>query len=124
MPLMPPQSFLSMFDNNIYGENPGGRESMDQVLKKQVPLEIGTLDLQVTLKFIPNGEQQSALKYGNNPINVTTPSTTSGIPATEKQKQALAGMARRLGRQVDLEKLTKFEASNMIDEFGAELRRR
>lgn len=96
---------------------------MDQTLRKQVPLEIGTLDLQVTLKFIPNGGQQSSFEHGNNPTDVAMPSAPGGMPATEKQKQALAGMARRLGKQVDLEKLTKSEASNMIDEFGAELRR-
>ena len=97
---------------------------MEQMLRKQVPLEIGTLDLQVTLKFIPNGEHQRELKYENNCGGIATSSTASGTPATDKQKQALAGMARRLGRQIDLEKLTKFEASTMIDELGAELRRR
>ena len=106
------------------GINPGGVAIMDQVLRKQVPIDMGTLDVQVTLKFMPNGEQQSGFESGNNLTNVAMPSTSSGIPATEKQKQAVAGMARRLGKQVDLEKLTKSEASNMIDEFGAELRGR
>ena len=95
---------------------------MEQVLRKQVPLDIGTLDLQVNFKFVPNGTQGDSVQRQSSPITVT-PSVASGSPATDNQKRALAGMARRLGRQIDLDRLSKAEASNLIDELGAELRR-
>ena len=97
---------------------------MDQILRKEVPLDIGTLDLQVTFKFVPNGSNAGDVMPRSNPITLTSPPLSSSTPATEKQKQALDSMARRLGRQIDLEKLSKSEASNLIDELGAELRRR
>jgi len=96
---------------------------MEQVIKREIPLDIGTLDLQIAFKFVPNGTTGSIVEHRGNPIAATT-SSVIGSPATENQKRALAGMSRRLGRQVDLEKLTKSEASNLIDELGAELRRR
>jgi len=95
---------------------------MEQVLRRQVPLDIGTLDLQIAFRFVPNGTAGSNVEHQSNPIT-TTPSLVSS-PATENQKRALAGMARRLGRQIDLDRLSKAEASNLIDELGAELRRR
>lgn len=96
---------------------------MEQVIKREIPLDIGTLDLQITFKFVPNGTGGNIVEHRATPITVTH-SLTSSSPATDNQKRALAGMSRRLGRQIDLERLSKTEASNMIDEFGAELRRR
>jgi len=97
---------------------------MDQILKKQIPLDIGTLNVQVAFEFVPNGIQQSDIEHRNGPITLSNPSSVSKFPATDNQKHALAGMARRLGRQIDLERLSKSEASSLIDELGAELRRR
>jgi hypothetical protein len=97
---------------------------MDQILKRQIPLDIGTLNIEVTLKFVPNGIQESVAEHRNGPITLSNPSIVGKFPATDNQKRALAGMARRLGRQIDLERLSKSEASSLIDELGAELRRR
>jgi hypothetical protein len=97
---------------------------MDQILKKQIPLDIGTINVQVAFEFVPNGMQESVAEHRNGPITLSNPSTVGKFPATDNQKRALAGMARRLGRQIELERLSKSEASNLIDEMGAELRRR
>ncbi len=97
---------------------------MDQILNKQIPLDIGTLNVEVTLKFVPNGIQESGTQHCNGPVNTAMSSTASKFPATDNQKRALHNMARRLGKQIELERLSKSEASNLIDELGAELRRR
>jgi len=97
---------------------------MDQILKKQIPLDIGTLNVQVAFEFVPDGIQVSGINHNNSPMITAMPSTASKFPATENQKRALQGMARRLGRQIELERLSKSEASNLIDEMGAEFRRR
>jgi hypothetical protein len=94
---------------------------MDQILNKQIPLDIGTLNVEVTLRFVPNGINESGMEHRNSSVNAAMPA--SKFPATENQKRALHNMARRLGRQIDLEKLSKSEASSLIDELGAELRR-
>lgn len=97
---------------------------MDQILNKQIPLDIGTLNVEVNLKFVPNGVQQNGVDHRNSSGTTAMPSPASKFPATDNQKRALHNMARRLGRQIDLERLSKSEASSLIDEFGAELRRR
>ncbi|MBM3157434.1 MAG: DUF3072 domain-containing protein [Chloroflexi bacterium] len=97
---------------------------MDQILNKQIPLDIGTLNLEITLKFVPNGIQENGIEHQSTSVNSGIPSPASKFPATENQKRALHNMARRLGRQIELERLSKSEASNLIDELGAELRRR
>ena len=97
---------------------------MDQILNRQIPLDIGTLNVQIAFEFVPNRIQDSGSEHRNGPINTTMSSTGSKFPATENQKRALNNMARKLGRQIELERLSKSEASNLIDELGAELRRR
>jgi hypothetical protein len=97
---------------------------MDQILNKQIPLDIGTLNVEVILKFVPNGINESGIERRNSPVTTAMPSPASMFPATDNQKRALHNMARRLGRQTELERLSKSEASNLIDELGAELRRR
>jgi hypothetical protein len=97
---------------------------MDQILNKQIPLDIGTLNIEITLKFVPNGINESSREHRNSSASSAMPSPASKFPATENQKRALHNMARRLGRQLELEQLSKSEASNLIDELGAELRRR
>ena len=95
---------------------------MEQSFKKLVPLDIGTLNMQISFKFEPNGIVKDNMHL-TNPVTLKS-SFTKTDPATDNQRRAISGMARRLGREVNLDQLSKREASNLIDQMCAELRRK
>jgi hypothetical protein len=76
----------------------------------EIPLDGGVLEIR--FRFIPSEERQLSfdLGGGKNP------------PATREQRELLDSLSRRLGRKVNLDGLSKKEASSLIQKMLVEVK--
>ena len=87
--------------------------------KLEIPLDGGTLELRIEFKFIPKEkeddelQQQLFLPSGNR--------DTRALPATKSQKSLITNLSKKLGRDIDVETLSKQKASFLIQKMLAEI---